>query len=365
MVVGFSPWLLLSSPFSCGDVHYTPNLSPIAARVCDDLAWALLLHRGRACFQSAGIARCSVLLAISSSHNPLPPSSHPPPPPSTPRTYQELWDDADRTLRDLKYTTDPPPKDPIAAAEAAAAIADATAEGVASQPSPADKEASREHFGLLYIKFIQIFKKLATSYDQMTHPQKRRVLRLLLEGTMGRLLELKGVLVEIECTCFCSAAASCSRPRVLSLVHNGGPGPGRCSATSVQPLVLFFTFPSSICCFVLFFLVFSLYGRVLTRSLPCPSSSYTRIRLGTDYNYFDDILADVKLTPEDIEIETPAYFRRENLKQLKERERILDDLGTCGYARRSTILNVLGLSREGAPPSHPSLHLLSSLFLLC
>jgi len=162
------------------------------------------------------------------------------------KTYQELWDDADRTLRDLKYTTDPPPKDPIAAAEAAAAMADATAEGVAGQPDPADKEASREHFGLLYIKFIQIFKKLATAYDQMTHPQKRRVLRLLLEGTMGRLLELKGVLVEIECT---------------------------------------------------------------------------------DYNYFDDILADVKLTPEDIEIETPSYFRRENLKQLKERERILDDLG--------------------------------------
>jgi len=162
------------------------------------------------------------------------------------KTYQELWDDADRTLRDLKYTTDPPPKDPIAAAEAAAAMADATAEGVAGQPDPADKEASREHFGLLYIQFIQIFKKLATAYDQMTHPQKRRVLRLLLEGTMGRLLELKGVLVEIECT---------------------------------------------------------------------------------DYNYFDDILADVKLTPEDIEIETPSYFRRENLKQLKERERILDDLG--------------------------------------
>ena len=99
----------------------------------------------------------------------------------------------------MKFTTDPPPKDPIAAAEAAALVADATAEGVAGPPDPADKEASREHFGLLYIKFIQIFKKLATSYDQMTHPQKRRVLRLLLEGTMGRLLELKGVLVEIEC----------------------------------------------------------------------------------------------------------------------------------------------------------------------
>lgn len=35
------------------------------------------------------------------------------------------------------------------------------------------KEA-REHFGLLFIRFIQIFKKLATAYDQIVHPQKRR-----------------------------------------------------------------------------------------------------------------------------------------------------------------------------------------------
>lgn len=43
------------------------------------------------------------------------------------------------------------------------------------------------------------------------------------------------------------------------------------------------------------------------------------------YTLLDDILADVKLTPEDVEIPTPAFFRRENLKQLKERERVLDD----------------------------------------
>jgi hypothetical protein len=112
-------------------------------------------------------------------------------------------------------------------------------------PNPKDVEASREHFGVLYIKFIQIFKKLSMAYDQMTHPQKRRVLRLLLEGTMGRLLELKHTLVGIECTHF---------------------------------------------------------------------------------NHFDDILADIKLSPDDIEIPIPPYFRRENLKALKERERILDDL---------------------------------------
>jgi len=159
------------------------------------------------------------------------------------KTYQHLWDDADRELRDLKYTTNPAPADDQTAISA---MAEAVAEGIGAPPNPSDVDASREHFGVLYIKFIQIFKKLSMSYDQMTHPQKRRVLRLLLEGTMGRLLELKHTLVGIECTHF---------------------------------------------------------------------------------NHFDDILSDIKLSPEDIEIPIPPYFRRENLKALKERERILDDLG--------------------------------------
>lgn len=95
----------------------------------------------------------------------------------------------------------------------------------------------------MYIKYIQIFKNLAEVYDQIVHPQKRRILQTLVDGTMGRVLELKHTLVDIDCS---------------------------------------------------------------------------------DYHYFDEILSDLQLTPEDIEIKAPRYFRRENLPQLREREKILD-----------------------------------------
>lgn len=153
------------------------------------------------------------------------------------RTYNELWNEADRELEDLGFVK-------VQNAAVDLLSEDAPKPEPEAGPDPAKPEEAREHFGLLYIRFIQIFKKLATAYDQIVHPQKRRILRLLMEGTMGRLLELKHVLVQIE------------------LNH---------------------------------------------------------------FTLLDDILADVKLTPDDIEIPTPAFFRRENLKQLKERERVLDD----------------------------------------
>ena len=50
----------------------------------------------------------------------------------------------------------------------------------------------------MYIKYIQIFRKLEQSYDQIVHPQKRRVLRHVLDGAMGRILELKHEMVNLE-----------------------------------------------------------------------------------------------------------------------------------------------------------------------
>lgn len=50
----------------------------------------------------------------------------------------------------------------------------------------------------MYIKYIQIFRKLEQCYDQIVHPQKRRVLRHVLDGTMGRILELKHEMVNLE-----------------------------------------------------------------------------------------------------------------------------------------------------------------------
>jgi len=50
----------------------------------------------------------------------------------------------------------------------------------------------------MYIKYIQIFRRLELCYDQIVHPQKRRVLRHVLDGTMGRILELKHEMVNLE-----------------------------------------------------------------------------------------------------------------------------------------------------------------------
>ncbi|KAJ8276938.1 hypothetical protein GJAV_G00069570 [Gymnothorax javanicus] len=50
----------------------------------------------------------------------------------------------------------------------------------------------------LYVRYVRIFRQLEEAYDQMVHPQKRRVVRDVLDGVMGRVLELKNEMVEME-----------------------------------------------------------------------------------------------------------------------------------------------------------------------
>jgi len=61
-----------------------------------------------------------------------------------------------------------------------------------------DRLAAFQLLATMYIKYIQIFRKLELCYDQIVHPQKRRVLRHVLDGTMGRILELKHEMVGLE-----------------------------------------------------------------------------------------------------------------------------------------------------------------------
>ena len=61
-----------------------------------------------------------------------------------------------------------------------------------------DRLAAFQLLATMYIKYIQIFRKLEQSYDQIVHPQKRRVLRHVLDGAMGRILELKHEMVNLE-----------------------------------------------------------------------------------------------------------------------------------------------------------------------
>ncbi|KAK2835493.1 hypothetical protein Q5P01_015977 [Channa striata] len=51
---------------------------------------------------------------------------------------------------------------------------------------------------MLYVRYLQIFRKLVSVYDQVVHPQKRQVIRAILDGVMGRVLELKNEMVEKE-----------------------------------------------------------------------------------------------------------------------------------------------------------------------
>lgn len=52
-----------------------------------------------------------------------------------------------------------------------------------------------QHYASLYIKYLQIFRKLETAYDSMLHPQKRLDVKTILELVQARVVELKHALV--------------------------------------------------------------------------------------------------------------------------------------------------------------------------
>ncbi|XP_031224234.1 dynein regulatory complex protein 11 isoform X3 [Mastomys coucha] len=101
-----------------------------------------------------------------------------------------------------------------------------------------------------YIKYVQIFRSMENVYDQIVHPQKRMLIRKVLDGVMGRILELKNEMVELEMT---------------------------------------------------------------------------------EFHYFDDILQDLKLSPQQLDVPIPRYFLKERLEVIKGREKILAKiLAECG-----------------------------------
>ncbi|XJO74629.1 hypothetical protein BDV3_005425 [Batrachochytrium dendrobatidis] len=63
---------------------------------------------------------------------------------------------------------------------------------------PKDRESAFQHLALLYIKYIQVFRKLEDAYHQILHPQKRRLLKEVVMAVAGRVLEIKHHIVGIE-----------------------------------------------------------------------------------------------------------------------------------------------------------------------
>jgi hypothetical protein len=64
----------------------------------------------------------------------------------------------------------------------------------------AEKSSSEwlRFYSNLYISYIQCYKKLELAYDQMVHPQKRIILRQMLEKTILRLLEMKKEMISFN-----------------------------------------------------------------------------------------------------------------------------------------------------------------------
>ncbi|XP_010793269.1 IQ and AAA domain-containing protein 1 [Notothenia coriiceps] len=162
------------------------------------------------------------------------------------RGYNELWADAQLALSRLL-----------------------TEELPAEPPRPEkDRVVFFQRLAMLYVRYIQILRQLEEVYDQVVHPQKRRVVRAILDGVIGRVLELKNEMVEKE---------------------------------------------------------FS------------------------EYHYMDDVLHDLKLTPEDLEIPIPRYFLRERNKELQERKKMLTEiLKLVGVTESPEPLMAKDMSQEKA-----------------
>ncbi|XP_051233542.1 dynein regulatory complex protein 11 [Dicentrarchus labrax] len=92
------------------------------------------------------------------------------------RTYSQQW--ADVHLQLSRLLTEELPAEP---------------------PRPEkDRVVFFQRLAMFYVHYIQIFRQLEKIYDQVVHPQKRRVIRAVLDGVIGRVLELKNEMVEKE-----------------------------------------------------------------------------------------------------------------------------------------------------------------------
>ncbi len=97
----------------------------------------------------------------------------------------------------------------------------------------------------LYVKYITIANRLEQIYDEMVQPQKRILIKKLLDSCLGRVIEIKHDLVSID---------------------------------------MF------------------------------------------EFNYNDTVMSALNLTPIDIELRIPKYFRRERETEINERRRFIDSL---------------------------------------
>ncbi|KAM6168178.1 IQ and AAA domain-containing protein 1-like [Erethizon dorsatum] len=61
-----------------------------------------------------------------------------------------------------------------------------------------ERQAFRYRLLVLYLRYLGLLRQFDTIYDQMVQPQKRLLVRRLLDGVAGRVLELKDELVRVD-----------------------------------------------------------------------------------------------------------------------------------------------------------------------
>lgn len=160
-------------------------------------------------------------------------------------TYNKLWHEAQMQLNDLLQVELPK-----------------------TEPKPEnDKVAAFQLLATLYVKYVQTFRRLEECYDQITHAQKRRILRHVLDGVIGRLIELKHEMIGLELS---------------------------------------------------------------------------------EYHFFDDVLQDLKLTPNDIELPIPKYFVIEKVEAFAEKEKLLSDILSTMEPKESKDKTEISMSIEEA-----------------
>ncbi|XP_020283087.1 IQ and AAA domain-containing protein 1 [Pseudomyrmex gracilis] len=136
-------------------------------------------------------------------------------------TYDELWKTAYELLTETIQT-------------------DTVIQGTKPQK---DRKKAHDVVSPLYVRYILICNKLEECYEQMIQPQKRLLIRKLLNAVLGRLLELKHDLVNIDLS---------------------------------------------------------------------------------EHSYYDNVLIECGVTPQEAEIQVPRYFRRERIAEIEERRKFIE-----------------------------------------
>ncbi|XP_031236038.1 IQ and AAA domain-containing protein 1-like isoform X2 [Mastomys coucha] len=91
-------------------------------------------------------------------------------------TYQRLWEASHVTLEEV-LEKEPSLLEPVPSRE---------------------RQSLQYRISVLYLYYLGLLRRFDLAYDQMVQPQKRRLLRRLLDGVAGRVLELKDELVRVD-----------------------------------------------------------------------------------------------------------------------------------------------------------------------